>query len=209
MKNVIKFLCLVTLLLGADFALADEYIDKVKSQVYSEFRDDRPLSEVMSSRQDCEKGEWKSFDWDGIQKGVSYTCTVSKSNIEKITERYNRNAKASLDKTLSTYKKGDDGSAKFAEWYQRTSESIINSHLTRNQMLRLDDITISNNWAIQFDGTVKYSGVNITYGGGTGVSKAHKYIKDFNLLGWAYGKPTQTPKVYLEALDANFYKEAK
>ncbi|NWC65073.1 hypothetical protein [Cedecea sp. P7760] len=209
MKNAIKFLSLVTMILGADLAFADEYIDKVKSQVYSEFRDERPLSVVMSSRQDCEKGEWKSFDWDGIQKGVNYTCTVSKSNIEKIKERYNRNAKASLDKTLSTYKKGDDGSPKFAEWYQRTSESIIKSHLTRNQMLRLDGITLSNNWAIEFDGTVKYSGVNITYAGGTSVSKKHKYIKDFSLLGWAYGKPTQTPKVYLEALGPDFYKEDK
>jgi hypothetical protein len=44
------------MILGADLAFADEYIDKVKSQVYSEFRDERPLSVVMSSRQDCEKG---------------------------------------------------------------------------------------------------------------------------------------------------------
>ncbi|MBZ7625926.1 hypothetical protein FML17_29495 [Klebsiella michiganensis] len=72
MKNAIKFLSLVTMILGADLAFADEYIDKVKSQVYSEFRDERPLSVVMSSRQDCEKGEWKSFDWDGIQKGVNW-----------------------------------------------------------------------------------------------------------------------------------------
>lgn len=186
--------------------MADEYTDKVKAITYEQFHDTRTLEQVMAQRQDCEKGEWKSFEWNGIQRGVSYTCTVSKENIDKINERYNANANAGLEKSLAVYKKGDDGSARFAAWYDKTSKTIIKSHLTRNQMLRLDSVTISNNWAIEFDGTIKYSGANITYTGGTFTSKAHQYIKDFSLLGWAYGKPTQTPMPYLKALAPEFTK---